>query len=93
MPAPGERPAGSAPTQRHAVREWVVDVLVGGLLGGAVGAIVSVNVVITSGVERGYESGPAEVFGHSTVAGLVAVAALIAGPILGVVVARRRRPR
>lgn len=79
----------SASSQR--VRGWVVDVVVGGLAGGVVAAVAAVNVVIVSGAERGYESSLGEVFRHSVAAGLVTVAVLAAGPVVGVVVARRRR--
>lgn len=67
------------------------DVLAGGLVGMVVGAIVSVNIVIYSGVEDGYQATPSEVFSHSPVFGVLAVLALIAGPVAGVLVARRQR--
>jgi len=69
----------------------LLDVLVGGLIGTLVGAIVSVNIVIYSGVERGYQATPPEVFSYSPLVGVLAVLALIAGPVAGVLVARRRR--
>lgn len=72
---------------------WLVDVLVGGIVGGVTGAIVAVNVVIFSGVDRGYEASLREVFGHSPFLGVVVVMVLAAGPVLGVLVARRQRGR
>lgn len=71
------------------------DFVVGGLLGLIVGAIVSVNIVIYSGVDRGYQATPSEVFAHSPLVGMLAVLALVAGPVAGVFVTRggRRRRR
>lgn len=72
-------------------RHLLFDVLVGGLIGTVVGAIVSVNIVIYSGVERGYQATPSEVFAYSPLVGILAVLALLAGPVVGVLAARRRR--
>lgn len=72
-------------------RGWVIDVLVGGIVGGVAGAIVAVNVVIFAGVERGYEATIAEVFRESVPLGVLTIAVLAAGPILGVVIARAIR--
>lgn len=66
------------------------DTVVGGLVGAVVGAIVAVNVVIHTGVDRGYEASLPEVFRHSPVVGTVTVVILLAGPMVGAVVARRR---
>jgi len=74
-------------------RAWLADVLVGGLVGGVIGAIVAVNVVIFGGIDGGYEATPAEVFRQNTVVGVLMVAVLVAGPVVGVVTARRRRAR
>lgn len=70
-----------------------MDLAVGGIGGVLVAVIVAVNFVIFIGVERGYESSLAEVFEHSLVAGIVTVMILVAGPIVGVLAARRRRAR
>lgn len=70
---------------------WVTDVLIGGIVGGVVGAVVAVNVVIYSGVERGYEASIPEVFRESALAGSVVVAILLAGPLVGIWIARRLR--
>jgi len=75
----------------RALRGWVVDVLVGGILGGVAGAIAAVNIVIFAGIERGYEATIAEVFRESAPLGVLTVAVLVAGPILGVVIARAIR--
>jgi len=72
-------------------RGWLVDILAGGIIGGVVGAIVAVNFVIFSGIEDGYEASIAAVFRQNILIGLVTVAVLLAGPPLGVVVARRQR--
>lgn len=72
-------------------RGWVVDLVVGGLVGGILGAIVAVNVVIFSGIERGYESGFSEIFDYHWLLGIVTVMVLAAGPVLGVMFARRWR--
>ncbi|MGD2059309.1 MAG: hypothetical protein PVF87_00450 [Acidimicrobiia bacterium] len=73
---------------RH--RAWTVYVL-GALAGAALGVIVALNVMIFSGVERGYEAGLGEVFAHSPLAGVLVVASLIAGPVVGVIWARWTR--
>lgn len=77
--------------RRKDVKGLVIDVLVGGLLGGLVGAVVAVNFVLLVGVEQGYEASLGEVFEHNIIAGVVTLAVLAAGPILGVLAARRRR--
>jgi hypothetical protein len=77
----------------NSTRSWVIDVLTGGLVGGALGWVVAVNLVIYMGVASGYEAGIGEVFAHSVILGVVVVGLLAAGPIVGVVLARRRRHR
>lgn len=77
----------------RATRAWLVDILLGGIVGGVVGAIVAVNVVIYSGIEPGYEATIPEVFEQSPVVGILTVTVLLAGPLLGVRVARRLRRR
>lgn len=74
-------------------RGWFLDLIVGIVLGGVVGAIVAVNFVIYTGVEDGYQASIADVFDHNALIGLITVAFLIGGPILGVVLARRQRRR
>ena len=72
-------------------RGWLLDLLVGGLTGGVIGVIAAVNFVIFTGIEQGYESSLVEVFEYSLIAGIVTVTILLAGPVLGVLVARRLR--
>ncbi|NQV07667.1 hypothetical protein HQ535_14065 [bacterium] len=72
-------------------RDWLADTLIGGAVGGVVGAIVAVNFVIFFGIDRGYEASISDVFRQSVIAGIVTVAVLLAGPVLGVVGARRLR--
>lgn len=69
-----------------------VRVLVGGAAGLVAGAIVAVNVAIAFGIDRGYEAGLPEVFAESPLAGILMVAALLGGPVLGALVALRIRP-
>jgi len=66
-------------------------VVVGGLVGGVVGAIVAVNLVIFAGIDGGYEASLPEVFEQSPLTGFGAVLVLVAGPVLGVIVARSMR--
>jgi hypothetical protein len=73
------------------VKGRLLDVVVGGLTGGLVGAVVAINFVIYTGIEQGYEASLVEVFQHSLIAGIVTVMILVAGPVLGVVTARRLR--
>jgi hypothetical protein len=75
------------------VKGWLVDLAVGGLVGGLVGAIAAVNFVIYTGIEQGYEASIGEVFQHSLIAGIVTVMILVAGPVAGVLTARRLRRR
>jgi hypothetical protein len=77
-----------APSNR---RNWLVDILAGGLVGGFVGAIAAVNFVIYTGVDQGYEASLFEVFEYSVLAGVVTVLILVAGPVVGVLTARRMR--
>lgn len=72
-------------------RNWLLDVIVGGVLGGIVGAIVAVNFVIFVGIDDGYEASIGQVFDQNLFAGIVTVAALVAGPIIGIYAARRIR--
>jgi hypothetical protein len=71
----------------------VTDTLAGTILGFAVGAIIAVNVVITAGVDRGYEASLPEIFEENIFLGVVTVAILAAGPVVGVLIARRIRQR
>lgn len=75
------------------MKGWLADLAVGGLVGGLVGAVAAVNFVIFTGIEQGYEASLGEVFEHSLIAGVVTVMLLIAGPVLGVLTARRLRTR
>ncbi len=79
--------------ERDASRPWLSDLLIGGILGGIAGAIVAVNVVIFAGIEDGYEASIPDVFRENTLVGVVVVAILVAGPIVGFVVSRRMRTR
>ena len=73
------------------VKGRLLDVVVGGLIGGLVGAVLAINFVIYAGIQQGYEASLVEVFQHSLIAGIVTVMILIAGPVLGVLTARRLR--
>ena len=56
-----------------------------------VGAIVAVNFVICVGIKDGYEASISDVFRQNMFAGIVTVVVLVAGPVFGIVVARRLR--
>ncbi len=56
---------------------------VGIVVGAAIGGVIAVNLVIFSGIDSGYESSIGDVFAHSPVTGLIAVAVLTSGPIVG----------
>lgn len=73
------------------VKAWLLDLAAGGMVGGAVSAVVAVNVVIYSGIEQGYEASLVEVFQYNPIVGVVTVAILVSGPVLGVMAARRLR--
>lgn len=68
-----------------------MDCLVGGVVVAIVGAILAVNLVIFAGIDSGYEASPREIFEQNWIVGVLTVAILISGPILGVVVARALR--
>ncbi len=75
-------------------RRRLITVLVtiaGVVIGLVVGAIVAVNIVIYSGIDRGYEASPSEVFSQNPVVGILALAALVAGPVTGAYLTRRVR--
>lgn len=68
-----------------------------GLFGAVVGlitaAIVEINFVIAFGPDQGYESTFPKIFEDNLLVGIVAVAILLAGPVVGAIVAvRQRRP-
>ncbi|HEY6634394.1 MAG TPA: hypothetical protein VI141_02160 [Acidimicrobiia bacterium] len=79
------------PTDRARRRGWLVDLLVGGVLGVIVAAVIVFNLLIYLGVEGGYHAGIQGAFDHNTFTGVLVVATLMAGPVLGVSLARRRR--
>lgn len=62
----------------------VAETVIGAIRGLVVGAIIAINLVITAGVGRGYEASLIEVFEEN---------ALVAGPVVGLIVARRIRRR
>ena len=51
------------------------------------------SLIIFAGTERGYEASLSEVFADNVVVGIGAVALLVAGPIVGIVAARRIRTK
>ncbi len=61
----------------------VVGAVICGFFGLIASVIVSVNLAINAGVPGGYEAGPAEVFQHSPIAGVINVLVMIGGPALG----------
>jgi hypothetical protein len=72
---------------------WFADIVVGGIVGGVAGAIAAVNFVIYAGIDRGYEASIPDVFRENAVVGVITVAVLVAGPVVGVWIARRLRRR
>ena len=77
----------------RSMRDWLTDVLIGGFAGAIVGGLLAVNLVIFSGNEQGYEASLDEVFTQSPLLGVAVVTLWIAGPVLGVIGARRQRRR
>jgi len=75
------------------VRAWLIDVVSGGIIGVAVGVVAAVNLVIFSGIDGGYEASIGEVLRQNPIIGVMTIALLVAGPIVGVLVARRQRRR
>ena len=63
-------------------------------LGGfVVAVIVILNLHIFVGLKDGYAASPADVFEWSVLLGVVDIALLVAGPVLGIVAASRLRRR
>jgi len=76
---------------RHTVMTTALSVLAS--LGGfVVAVIVILNLHILVGLEDGY-AGPADVIEWSVLPGVVDIALLVAGPVLGIVAASRFRSR
>ena len=71
--------------RRSRVIGWVVGAVVGGVLG----AVVALNLMIYLGDSSGYEASLTDVFAHNPLAGILVITVLVAGPVLGVVVANR----
>ena len=69
----------------------MVDVVVGGLVGGLVGVVVAINIMIYFGTDDGYEATLVEVFQQDALTGIAALVAVVAGPVVGVFIARRMR--
>lgn len=72
-------------------RRWLVDCILGAIAGAVAGAIIAVNVVIFSGMSRGYETTIPEVFDESPAVGVIVLAMLIGGPVVGVYLVRKLR--
>ncbi|MBT8207412.1 MAG: hypothetical protein HKN07_15455 [Acidimicrobiia bacterium] len=77
-------------THREDLKPSKFGTVFGALVGFGVAAIVAVNVVIFSGIEDGYEASLPEVFRQNAFVGVLVVAILGAGPVVGAIVARRR---
>ena len=80
-----------APTEGSSLRGWIVDLVVGGVLGVIGAAVIVFNLLIYLGVEGGYHAGIQGAFDHNKFTGVLVLATLVAGPLLGVLLARRRR--
>lgn len=77
---------------RHPVMTMALSVLAA--LGGfVVAAIIILNLHILVGLEDGYAASPGDVFERSVLLGVVDIALLVAGPVLGIVAASRLRCR
>jgi len=77
---------------RHTVMRMALSVLAA--LGGfVVAVIVILNLHIFVGLKDGYAASPADVFEWSVLLGVVDIALLVAGPVLGIVAASRLRRR
>ena len=77
---------------RHTVMTMALSVVAA--LGGFVVAVIAIlNLHILVGLEAGYAASPADVFERSVLLGMVDIALLVAGPMLGVVAASRLRRR
>lgn len=76
---------------RRSVSGWLLDLLVGGLSGALLAVIAAVNLVIYAGIERGYEASLIQVFEQRPAIGVLTILILAAGPVFGVLTARRLR--
>ena len=73
-------------------RRLAIRVVFGAVVGLVAGAIVSINVVIFGGIEDGYEASVAQVFEENVFVGVIAALVLVAGPVIGVIIALRQPP-
>ncbi len=71
----------------------LVTTFVGIVIGAAAGGVIAVNLVIFSGIDSGYESSIVDVFTYNRVVGLIVVCVLVAGPIVGGLLAWRWNAR
>ena len=77
---------------RHTIITMALSVLAA-LAGFVVAVIVILNLHILVGLEDGYAATPADVFSWSVLLGVVDIALLVTGPVLGIVAASRLRRR
>jgi hypothetical protein len=70
-------------------RERIIDLALGFVGGAVVGAIVAVNLIITVGI--GYDVSLAEVYRENLLVGIITTGILVAGPVLGVALMKKRR--
>lgn len=78
--------------ERHTVTTMALSV-VAALGGFVVAAIAILNLHILVGLEDGYAASPADVFQWSVLLGMIDIALLVAGPVLGVIAVSRLRRR
>lgn len=72
-------------------RRWLIDHILGAIAGAVAGAIIAVNIVIFSGMSRGYETTLPQVFDENPAVGMIVLAILVGGPVVGVYLARKLR--
>ncbi len=63
--------------------------VLGAVVGAIIGAIVAVNIAIYLGPDQGYESSIGDLFEANAIVGVLTILALVGGPVVGIVVARR----
>lgn len=77
-------------THRQYLKPSRIGTVFAAFVGFAVAVIVAINVVIFSGIDDGYEASLPEVFRQNALVGVLVVLILAVGPVVGVVIARRR---
>lgn len=77
--------------KKPTTRRWLFDHTLGAIAGAVAGAVIAVNIIIFSGISQRYETTIPQVFDESPTVGVIVLAMLIGGPVVGVYLASKFR--